>query len=231
MTKQPFDIDVALSRIARAVEPFAKAGMFELADAGFCSVFEQLVACIISIRTYDEISVPAARRLFARARSAEAMRLLTPQEIDELIRPATFHGSKAAQIHAIARRTAVEFRGQLPGDVNVLLSFKGVGPKCAHLTLGVACGEPFISVDTHVHRVANRWGYVQAKTPERTMHALSEKLPRAHWVDINRLLVPFGKHICTAHRPHCSSCPVLDLCKQVGVKDRAAFAQLEPAHV
>jgi endonuclease-3 len=84
--------------------------------------------------------------------------------------------------------------------------------------LGIACGQPFISVDIHVHRVTNRWGYVKASTPEKTMLALEAKFPPEHWIDINRLLVPFGKHICTGTLPKCSTCPVLEMCQQVGVK-------------
>jgi endonuclease-3 len=98
-----------------------------------------------------------------------------------------------------------------------MLAFPGVGPKCANLALGIACGQAVISVDVHVHRITNRWGYVEARTPEQTMLALAEKLPRKHWIDINRLLVPFGKHICTGRLPRCSTCPVLEYCQQVGV--------------
>jgi endonuclease-3 len=163
--------------------------------------------------------LPTARKLFARARTPEQISRMTPQEIDELIRPSTFHENKASQIHAIARRVVDEFHGSLPCDEQVLLSFKGVGPKCANLVLGIACGEPFIGVDIHVHRVTNRWGYVQTRTPERTMEALKEKLPRRYWIEINRLLVPFGKHICTGRLPRCSTCPVLDMCRQVGVAE------------
>jgi endonuclease-3 len=92
-----------------------------------------------------------------------------------------------------------------------------VGPKCANLVLGIACGTPVISVDVHVHRVSTRWGYVSAATPEKALLALEAKLPHRHWIEINELLVPFGKHICTGKLPHCSSCPVLDMCRQVGV--------------
>ena len=191
--------------------------MFELAEDGFSSAFEQLVACMISIRTYDEVSLPTARKLLARARTPAEMVKLTPEEIDELIHACTFHERKAVQIHAVARRVLDEFGGELPCDSETILSFGGVGPKCANLTLGIACGQPFISVDIHVHRVTNRWGYVQASTPEKTMVALGEKLPRKYWIDINRLLVPFGKHICTGQLPKCSTCPVLDMCQQVGV--------------
>ena len=215
--KRPFDIDVALRRIREAVRPFAKAALFELAEEGHDSVFEQLVACIISIRTRDETMLPTARRLFARARTPAEMVKLTPEEIDELIGACTFHEPKARQIHAIAGRAAAEYGGDIPCEPDVLLSFHGVGPKCAHLVLGIACGRPFIGVDVHVHRVTNRWGYVQAPTPEKTMKALEAKLPQRYWVEINKLLVPFGKHICTGTLPKCSTCPVLDMCRQVGV--------------
>jgi endonuclease-3 len=101
--------------------------------------------------------------------------------------------------------------------VEVLLRFRGVGPKCAHLALGVACGDRRISVDIHVHRVTNRWGYIRASSPEGTMAALEKVLPPRYWVEINALLVPFGKHVCTGRQPRCSACPVLDICRQVGV--------------
>jgi len=218
MAKRPFDIDLAIRRIRKAVEPFPKAAMFELAQDGFDSPFQQLVACIISIRTYDEVMLPTARNFFAHARTPEQVSRMTVREIDELIRPSTFHERKARQIHQIAQRVVEEFAGSLPCEADVLLSFEGVGPKCANLVLGIACGQPFIGVDIHVHRVTNRWGYVATPTPEKTMQALTEKLPRRYWIEINRLLVPFGKHICTGKLPRCSTCPVLDMCQQVGVE-------------
>jgi len=218
--KKTFDIDLALKLIGDAVRPFPKAAMFELAEEGFNSPFEQLVACMISIRTYDEVSLPTARRLFARARTPAQVSQLSIEEIDSLISTSTFHERKASQIHEIAKRILDEYDGNLPCDSDILRSFPGVGPKCANLVLGIACGQPSISVDIHVHRVTNRWGYVKASAPEKTMGALEAKLPREHWIDINRLLVPFGKHICTGERPHCSTCPVLDACQQVGVNAR-----------
>jgi len=215
--KKPFDIDLALKLITEAVRPFPKAAMFELAEDGFNSPFEQLVACMISIRTYDEVTLPTARSFFARARTPEQISQLTVPEIDTLISVSTFHERKAEQIHEIANRIMDEYNGELPCEREVLLSFPGVGPKCANLVLGIACGQPYISVDIHVHRVTNRWGYVKASTPEKTMVALETILPHEHWIDINRLLVPFGKHICTGERPRCSTCPVLEMCQQVGV--------------
>jgi endonuclease-3 len=218
MEKKPFDIGLAIRRIRKAVKPWPKAALFELAENGFTTTFEQLVACIISIRTYDEVTLPVSRKLFGRARTPAEISQLTYEELDALISPSTFHERKASQILTIARRVLDEYGGDIPCDPEILMSFSGVGPKCAHLVLGIACGEPFISVDVHVHRVTNRWGYIKASTPEKTMVALGDKLPRRHWIEINRLLVPFGKHICTGNLPHCSTCPVLDMCQQVGVK-------------
>ena len=215
--KRPLDIDQALKLIETAVSPYPKAAMFELAELGYATPFEQLIACIISIRTLDEVSLPTARRLFERARTPAALAKLTISEIDQLIRTSTFHENKAIQIQAIARQVVEQYNGELPCDEQVLLSFSGVGVKCAHLALGVGCNQPWISVDIHVHRVTNRWGYVSASSPEQTMFQLEKKLPKKHWVEINRLLVPFGKHICTGQLPHCSACPVLEMCQQVGV--------------
>lgn len=216
--KRPFDIDEAIRLLREAVAPYPKAAMFELADLGHTTPFEQLIACIISIRTRDEESLPIARRLFERARTAVEVAQLSTDEIDRLITPSTFHERKAYQIQTIARQIVDQFGGELPCDEGVMLSFSGVGVKCAHLALGIGCGQPWISVDIHVHRVTNRWGYVAAPTPEKTMVALEQILPREYWVEINRLLVPFGKHVCTGALPRCSACPLLSMCRRVGVE-------------
>ncbi|MES2522955.1 MAG: endonuclease III [Gemmatimonadota bacterium] len=196
---------------------YAPAAMFQLATEGFTSVFEQLVACIISIRTFDETSLPAAQRLFALARTPREMMRLTVAEIDEAIGTSTFHEAKARQILEIAGSAERDHGGELPCDAETLMAFRGVGPKCANLALGIACGQTRISVDIHVHRVTNRWGIVAERTPEATLAALESVLPKRYWIEINRLLVPFGKHVCTGRLPKCSTCPVLDMCRQVGV--------------
>jgi endonuclease-3 len=214
---RPFDVDLAFQRLREAVRPLPKAAMFQLAEEGFGSLFEQLVACIISIRTLEETTLPTARRLFAVARTPAEMAHLDPDEIDRLIGASTFHEPKAHQIHAIAQEVVEKYAGDLPCDRDVLLGFRGVGPKCAALALSIACGEDHIGVDIHVHRVTNRWGYVQAKTPEATMLALEAVLPRDYWIEINRLLVPFGKYICTGTAPRCSTCPLNEMCEKRGV--------------
>jgi len=218
-TKRPFDIHIVMRRIRKAVAGFPDAAMFALREHGYADVFQQLVACIISIRTTDEVSLPTALALLKRAPTPRRMLRLDVAEIDRLIRASSFHAPKAKQIHAIARRTEEEFGGTLPADAEVLQSFAGVGPKCANLALGVAAGVARISVDVHVWRVVNRWGYVSAPTPAKTQHALERVLPKKYWIEINRLLVPFGKHVCTGVLPRCSTCPVLEYCRQVGVTE------------
>jgi len=219
-TKKPFHIDDMVGRIREALRPFPKAAMFELAERRYDSVFHVLVGCIISIRTLDEVSLPTSLKLFEAAPTPRDVAKLSVARIDELIHACSFHEPKARQIGEIARRTVEDFGGVLPCNFDVLTSFHGVGPKCANLALGVACGKTSsagISVDIHVHRVTNRWGFVDATTPEKTMEALHEALPQKHWIEINALLVPFGKHICTGVMPKCSTCPVLEYCRQVGV--------------
>jgi endonuclease-3 len=217
--KRPFNIDTVVRRIRQEVKQFADAAMFDLAEQGYATPFHQLVACIISVRTRDEVSLPTAIRLFKAAPTPEAMSRLSVARIAELIRPSSFHETKAYNIRDLAKRVSKEYGGDLPCDFETMTSFRGVGPKCANLTLGIACGATEISVDVHVHRVTNRWGYVRTTTPEATRLALEKKLPRKYWVEINRLLVPFGKHVCTGRLPKCSTCPVLEYCRQVGVTE------------
>lgn len=217
--KQPFDIHEVMVRLREAVRPFPKAALFELADRGFRSPFEQLIACMISIRTRDETTLPVAMQLLEVARTPTEMMSLSPQKIEQLIRASTFHEAKAVQIWTIAHQIVEQYAGELPCDFETLVSFAGIGPKCANLVLGIACQQPCISVDIHVHRVTNRWGYVQTRTPEKTLTSLEAKLPQPYWVELNQRLVPFGKHICTGDLPQCSTCVLVDMCQQVDVQD------------
>ena len=215
--KHPFDIDVAVERIHEAVRPFPKAMLFQLYEEGHTSTFEMLVACLISVRTRDEASLAMARALFAQARTPAEMAEMDVNAIDALISKSAFHLVKSEQITTIARLIVEENEGSLPCSFDLMVSYPGIGPKCANLALGIACGQPRIGVDIHVHRITNRWGFVQTPTPDATRAALEQKLPEKYWVDINALLVPFGKHICTPISPKCSICPLLDMCEQRGV--------------
>jgi endonuclease III len=215
--KLPFNLPVMLRRIEKAVAPYPKAAMFDLYERGYTTLFEQLVSCIISIRTLDETTIPVSLRLFEKARTPQALQKLAPKELEAILYGATFPGQKAYTMLGVAKAAVEEYGGALPADFEKLTSLKGVGPKCANLALGVATGQAGISVDVHVHRVVNRWGFIQTAQPEQTMVALQEKVSKEKWIDINRLLMPFGKHICTGRLPHCSTCPVLEYCRQVGV--------------
>jgi len=219
LVKKQFDISEIFRRLRKAVAPYPRAALFELADDGHTSAWEQLVACILSIRTRDETMLPTARRLFERARTPAALAALPLDELDALIHDSTFHRAKAETLREIARRVVQDHGGDLPCDEEVMLGFRGVGPKCTNLVMGIACGAPRIGVDVHVHRVTNRWGYVLAPTPEATMAELERVLPERYRVEINERLVPFGKHVCTGRRPKCSVCPLLDFCRQVGVTE------------
>jgi endonuclease-3 len=213
-----FPIDVAVERLREAVRAFPPAMLFQLRAEGHTSPFEILVACLISVRTRDETSLAMARRLFAVARSPAALAEMEINAIDALIDKAGFHLVKAEQINTLARLIVEENAGELPCSFEVMTSYPGIGPKCANLALGIACGQPRIGVDVHVHRITNRWGYVTGRTPEQTMAALEQALPERYWVEINALLVPFGKHVCTANAPKCSTCPLLDMCVRRGVE-------------
>ncbi len=217
MAADPFPVVLALERIAPVVAAYPKPAMFQLADEGFRSVFEQLVACMISIRTREEVTLRLSRGLFATAPTPAAVAAMPIERLETVLAQTTFPERKARQIHDIAVATVERFDGVLPCDGATLQSFNGVGPKCANLTLGVACGIPAVSVDVHVDRVVHRWGAVAATTPEQTTIALERIVPRERWIDINRLLMPFGRYVCTAALPKCSTCPVNDLCPRIGV--------------
>jgi endonuclease-3 len=215
--KLPFDLEIVLSRIEQAIAGYPKAAMFELYERGYNTLFEQLISCLISVRTLDETTIPVSLKLFAEARTPEAMLLLSHENLVQLLLGSTFPGQKADTILGIAKIAVEKYNGQLPATFEGLTALKGVGPKCANLALGVAAKLPGISVDIHVHRVVNRWGITKTTQPEQTMLFLQKNIPQEKWIDINRLLMPFGKHICTGALPRCSTCPVLEYCEQIGV--------------
>ena len=158
-------------------------------------------------------------RLFEAARTPQQMLALDEAQLMRLLAGASFAEVKARDIRAMSRRIVEEWGGDVPDSPEALTSLRGVGPKIAALTLAVGFGRPAIAVDIHVHRIVNRWGYVAASTPEKTMLALAALLPERYWIEINERLVPFGKFVCTGVRPRCSTCPLLSMCRQVGVTE------------
>ncbi len=179
--------------------------------------FRILIACVLSLRTKDQTTAEASRRLFSLASDPSNMLRLSPRRIERAIYPVGFYRTKAKQIHEICRRLLTEYDGRVPDSLEELLTLKGVGRKTANLVVTVGFGKPGICVDTHVHRISNRWGYVKTKTPEDTEQALRRKLPRRYWITFNDLLVPFGQNLCQPVSPYCSRCKLVKYCDQVGV--------------
>src|SRR5262245_6193796 len=181
------------------------------------SAFRILVGCVLSLRTKDEVSHPATERLFSRARDPAAMLRLREATIARLVYPVGFYRVKARQIRAISRILLDRHRGRVPDSIEALLELPGVGRKTANLTVTQAYGKPGICVDTHVHRISNRLGWVRTKDPEATEMALREILPRRWWIPINETLVRHGQEICKPLSPLCSQCPVSSDCRRIGV--------------
>jgi endonuclease-3 len=179
--------------------------------------FLVLISCLISLRTKDKVTNEASARLFARARTPRQMLALPQAAIRKLIYPAGFYKTKALRIHQICQHLIGRFQGKVPADLEQLLTLPGVGRKTANLVLTVGFGKLGICVDTHVHRISNRLGYVLTKTPEQTEMALRQKLPKRHWIPYNDLLVAFGQTVCHPTSPWCSRCPVIRHCPKTGV--------------
>ena len=182
------------------------------------SPYKVLVSCIISLRTRDEVTAAASARLFARAETPQEMSRIPEEDIARLIYPAGFYAVKAGQIREISRQLTEELGGIMPDSIEGLLMFKGVGRKTANLVLTLGFGTPGICVDTHVHRICNRWGYVATRTPDQTEAALRRILPSEHWIEINDLLVAFGQNHCHPVSPRCSTCRLSQLCGRIGVQ-------------
>lgn len=183
----------------------------------FKSPFLVLISCLLSLRTRDETTLPASERLFARADSMQGMLKIPIPELQKLIYPVGFYKTKAVRIHEICRDLIDRFEGKVPDDIEQLLTLKGVGRKTANLVLTEGFGKQGICVDTHVHRISNRLGYIQTKTAEATEFALRKKLPQQYWIEYNALLVTWGQNVCKPISPLCSICPVNNICKRVKV--------------
>ena len=179
--------------------------------------YKVLISCIISLRTKDEVTRESSKRLFKAAGDPETMSSLSQSRVEKLIYPAGFYRVKAKNIRDISRKIAVEYGGTVPDEIDELLKFPGVGRKTANLVVSMGFGKPGICVDTHVHRISNRLGYVKTRTPKETEYALREKLPPQYWMDVNDLLVTYGQNICTPISPHCSTCKLFPYCDRVGV--------------
>lgn len=180
--------------------------------------FRVLISCILSLRTRDETTEAASARLFKLAASPRRMLRLSADQIESAIYPVSFYRNKTKQILALCRNLLEKFDGRVPDTIDALLTLPGVGRKTANLVVTVAYRKPGICVDTHVHRISNRIGYIRTKSPEESETALRRKLPREYWIIYNDLLVPFGQFVCKPISPFCSLCKLSPYCRQIGVE-------------
>jgi len=213
------DFNKTITKIRRAIRPFQTPAVTQIAEESR-DPFRVLISCLISLRTKDEVTDMASNRLFAKAATPAKMLKLSEKEIAQLIFPAGFYRTKAGNIREISRTLLEHHHGHVPDTLEELLQLKGVGRKTANLVITVAYNKPGICVDTHVHRISNRLGWVKTQTPEQTETALREILPKRYWIPLNDWLVTFGQNMCQPVSPWCSKCPLDEDCPKIGVKYR-----------
>ena len=211
------EIPLAISKLKKSVGEWAPTALAEVSGQKK-SPFRVLISCILSLRTKDNVTSQASKRLYQLADSPDGMSKLSLKTIEKAIYPAGFYHTKAKVIKDISRILLEQYDSRVPDDLDELLKLKGVGRKTANLVITIGFGKPGICVDTHVHRIFNRWGYISTKSPDESEFALRKKLPRRYWIKINDLLVSFGQNLCKPISPHCSKCPIYRYCKRAGVK-------------
>ncbi|MEM7183364.1 MAG: endonuclease III [Spirochaetota bacterium] len=210
---QDKDIDKAIRILNKELEIFEETTVEKIASESR-SPFKVLISTLISARTKDEVTYRASRNLYQRADTPEKILELSEKEIADLIYPAGFYKTKAKNILLCCQRLIEVYNSEVPADMEEMVTLAGVGRKTANLVMTLGFALPGICVDTHVHRICNRWGYIQTKTPEKTEWALREKLPKKYWIPINSILVSYGQKVCKPISPHCSTCKLANFCEK-----------------
>jgi endonuclease-3 len=210
------DIDACIRILKREIRRWKEPIVGVVAKAS-CDPFQILISTVLSLRTKDQTTAEASTRLFRLATTPQAMLAVPRRTIERAIYPVGFYRTKARHIHGICRDLLARYGGRVPGEIDELLTLKGVGRKTANLVVTLGFRKPGICVDVHVHRISNRWGYIRTTSPAQSEEALRRKLPRRHWIVYNDLLVPFGQNLCTPVSPRCSECKLARYCERVGV--------------
>ena len=206
-------IHAVLRLIKKSIKPWVAPVVTRLAEEG-ADPFKILVACILSLRTRDQVVGEASKRLFSLASDPALMATINLKRLEKAIFPVGFYRTKAKQLREMSKRIRRDFEGKVPDDIEELVKLPGVGRKTANLVVTVGHKTPGICVDIHVHRICNRLGYVATRTPIETEKVLRSKLPKKYWISFNELLVPFGQNQCTPTSPWCSSCPLTSFCEK-----------------
>ena len=210
------DIDHVVRILKREIKQWPVPALANFAE----TPFTVLISCILSLRTQDKTTLAASNRLFEIATTPPSMLAVPLKTIERTIYPVSFYRTKARTIHEICRQLISRFGGRVPANLEELLSLPGVGRKTANIVVTLGFQKPGIAVDTHVHRISNRLGYVRTRTPEKTEMSLRRKLPPRYWIVFNDLLVSYGQNLCKPISPRCSVCKIAMFCKQIGVKTR-----------
>ncbi|MDR4509076.1 MAG: endonuclease III [Candidatus Brocadiaceae bacterium] len=210
-----FAVDTVLKIIERENKQFVEPVVTTISKEH--RPFHVLISCILSLRTKDQTTREAYHRLFAVADTPNSLVKISPQKLEKIIYPVGFYKTKAKKIIDICAILLKEYKGRVPDEIDELLKLNGVGRKTANLVVTLGYHKPGICVDTHVHRICNRWGYVTTRNPNETEYALRETLPKKYWITINDLLVTYGQNICLPVSPKCSLCKVEKYCGKVGV--------------
>ena len=215
---QDNDIHEVIDILQEAIKQWPETTLAQVADQTRSAPFRILIGTVLSLRTKDETTAEACKRLFFLADAPETMVSLSEETIDNAIYPVGFHTTKAKNILAICRILIDEYNSRVPDEIDTLVTLPGVGRKTANLVVTLGYDKPGICVDTHVHRISNRWGYVNTKNPEKTESALREKLPQKYWIGYNDLLVIYGQNLCKPISPFCSRCRLASYCDRVDVE-------------
>ncbi len=215
--KSRFPVETALSILREEVKKF-DVPVAELVKIQTKSPYKVLVAALISSRTNDKTTAMAAKRVFSEAGTIHGLEAIPLKRLEKLLFPVGFYKTKARHLKMLPGVLKSQFSGKIPDTVEELVRLPGVGRKTANLVVSVAFSKPAICVDTHVHRIMNRWGVVSTKTPLETEASLRKLLPKRLWRDVNRLLVAFGQKTCRPLSPKCSKCPLLNICPRLGVE-------------
>lgn len=211
------DIDRIITVLKKTIKQWKVPIVTQVAEDGR-DPFKVLISCILSLRTKDETTAAASRRLFKIADNPLNMLKIKKAVLEKTIYPVGFYRTKTQNIKSICKILLSKYNGRVPDEIDELLKLKGVGRKTANLVVTLGYNKPGICVDTHVHRISNRLGYTKTATPEKTEFELRKKLPQRHWITYNDLLVTFGQNLCRPISPHCSTCPIIKYCGRVGVQ-------------
>src|SRR3989344_5094084 len=213
MRVQLKDIEEVIKRLDKETKKFKNPIVSEISFEN--NPYKVLISCLLSLRTKDNVTAKATNNLFNKAKNPKEILKLTTKQIEKLIYPVGFYKTKAKRIREITKTLIENYNSKVPSDIEELLKLKGVGRKTANIVLAFAYHKPALPIDTHCHRIPNRFGWIKTKTPEQTEIELKKILPKKYWIEFNNTFVIFGQNICVPISPFCSKCPIRIYCKRI----------------